>query len=131
MLFANLGYLLWSSTTYTDQTDLPCTCNDLPDLAAWLGAATDCHGFLFVLQELQAVDSNDVLGLNRKRCSSNKPVIVSDDEDETERNDECGGDSFSSEPKHTGLSVVLSFEGMPVLLFLYVLILCVCSGLLK
>ena len=71
---------------------------------------------LFVLQELQATDSNDVFGLNRKRRSSNKLVIVSDDEGDGEHNDkdvcskagECNGDSFSTDHQHTGLSCVFS-----------------------
>jgi len=68
---------------------------------------------LFVLQELQATDSNDVFGLNRKRRSSNKLVIVSDEEGDGEHNDKdvcskagkCNGESFSTDHQHTGLSV--------------------------
>jgi len=70
----------------------------------------------FVHQELQAVDSNVVLSLNHKRRSSNKLVIVSDDEGDSEHNDKdvCSknssfnGDSFSSATQHAGLSVTLA-----------------------
>jgi len=36
------------------------------------------------LQELQAVDSDDLSGLKRKQHLSNKLVIVSDEEDESD-----------------------------------------------
>jgi len=75
--------------------------------------STHCHGFLFVFEEFQPHGSNDGLDLNRKRRSSNKLVIVSDDEGDSERTDKdvcskdssCNGRSFSRDYQDTGLSV--------------------------
>jgi len=70
-----------------------------------------------LLLMLQALDSNDVLDLNQKRRSSNKLVIISDDEGDGEQSvdkdvcskaGKCSDDSFSTGPQHTGLSVVLA-----------------------
>jgi len=64
-----------------------------------------------VLQELQAVDSDDVCGQKQQRHSNSRRVIVSDDDSDGEANaenvvDKCNGDTSSADPQCTGLSDV-------------------------